>query len=78
MSAKNAFERAVERATGESIDSLRRTPIDERRQTIEKAAGHPLKFKSRFPVIGRGNVLRDRTVDHEEAEAAFWKAVRDE
>lgn len=71
----SAFEKAVERAAGTSIDVLRDTPIDEFRRTVERRCGKPTHFFTEFPWIGRGNVLRDRCTSHEEAEAAYESAI---
>jgi len=73
--ATTAFEKAIELATGESVESIRNTPVDERRRAIEQQRGRRLRFRSRFPFIGRGNVLHDRFVDHEEAERALKEAL---
>ena len=73
--ATKSFEKAVELATGVSVEVLRDTPVDERRSTIERALGRPLRFPSRFPLIGRGNVLRDRAVSHDEVEEQFMRVV---
>jgi len=70
------LERAVEAATNESIDSLRRVPIDERRNRVERITGRTLAFISRFPFIGRGNVMRDRLVSHSAAETSLTEALR--
>lgn len=77
MSSKE-FERAVELATGESIESLRKTPIDERRRNIEHNRDRLTHFTSWFPFIGRGNVLRDLAVNHEEADKALEEALRND
>jgi hypothetical protein len=76
--ATTTFEKAVEQMTGETIENLRRTPIDERREALEKASGKPTHFVSRFPLIGRGNVLRKRLVSREKVEKDFWEALNDE
>ena len=65
---KTTFERAIERATGESIELLRTTPIEDRRAQLKAAAGRPVEYYSAFPVIGRGNVIRESFVTHEECE----------
>ena len=67
------FVRSIERATGESIDSLRRTPLSiQWAQVTAKRGGKALNCVSMFPVIGRGgSVLRDRVQTHEQAEARF-------
>ncbi len=73
--ASKSFEQAVELATGVCIEDLRRTPIDQRRSAIEQARGRSLRFRSRFPLVGRGNVLGDRAVSHGQAEQDFLRAV---
>ena len=74
--ASSVFEQTVERAAGMPIDEVRNTPIDVHREAVEKKSGKRLTFVSYFPWIGRGNVLRDRGVTHEEAEAACNDAIR--
>ena len=73
---KTDFELCVERSTGKSIEYLRETPIDEQRLAVEAVHGKRLVFKSYFPLIGRGNVLHNRLITHDEAEAALRKALR--
>lgn len=73
--ATERFERAVERATGKSIGVIRDTPLADRRIEIERRMGHPIRLTNCFPFIGRGNVLNDRLVDHEEAERALKEAL---
>ena len=46
------------------------------RREAEKNRGGPLRFVSFFPWVGRGNVMRDRLVSHEEAIAAYDDAIR--
>jgi hypothetical protein len=70
------FEKTVEGFLGEPISSIRKKPIDERRNEIEKKSKRSLHFKSYFPFIGRGNVLRDYVVTHEDADKALKKALR--
>ena len=74
--ASAIFIKAVEQATGESIDRLRALSIEERRAETEARCGSKLRFTSKFPFIGRGNVLRDRAITHEEVEAALDKALK--
>jgi len=70
-----AFDHAIELATGEPIESIRNTPVDERRNAIEEKRGRKIRLTTRFPFIGRGNVLHDRLVDHEQAERALREAL---
>jgi hypothetical protein len=70
------FVRCIESSTGRTLEELRRTPIDEQRAAAEKKNGKRLTVRSYFPFIGRGNILHDRLVTHEQAEAAFRRALR--
>ena len=70
------IERAVRLATGESADVLRARPLDEHRRIVEaKLGGRRMRFLSHFPFIGRGSVLHDRTVTHEQVEADLDAAL---
>jgi hypothetical protein len=71
------LERVVELALGEPIESVRQQTIAARRTVREQRAG-PISFVSCFPLIGRGNILKDRTVSHQQAEAALRTALRGE
>lgn len=70
------FERAIELALGEPVESIRNKTVDEKRCEIEKKKKRHMKFRSYFPFIGRGNVLRDKVVDHEQAEKDFRDALK--
>jgi hypothetical protein len=74
-SERSEFELAIEQKVGESIDQIRDMPIDERRRMNERKHGKTMLFVSLFNFIGRGNVLRDRTVSHEEVEAEVDKVL---
>ncbi len=69
------FERAVEDALGEPIESIRNKTIDDRRCEIERKRKKRLRFISYFPFVGRGNVLRKFIVDHKRVEKAFRSAI---
>jgi hypothetical protein len=73
---KTEFELAIEKELGESVEIIRSTPIDDQRRRAEKQYNQPTEFRSYFPVIGRGNVLRDRTSTHEEVEIELDKALK--
>ena len=60
------IERTVARMTGTPVAELRRRSVDEQRRAVEQLHGSPMRFVVRFPVIGRGNVLREKTKSHEE------------
>ncbi len=72
-----ALKRAVEQATGESLDVLRSRSIDETRRVAEKRRGKRFVFTSKFPFIGRGNVMRDKVITREEVDAYLDDALRD-
>ena len=73
MVEKSDFERASERSTGEDIDYLRNTSVEDKRRKLEKKFGRPMRFVSRWPLIGRGSIIR-KTVSHEEVERRLRKA----
>ena len=62
------LERTVERITGISAAESRRRSADEQRGTAERQHGRPMQFVRRFPLIGRGNVLRDRIMSRIEID----------
>ena len=74
--AETQTDVAIAKSTGHSIEYLKNTPLDELRNNEEKARGCPLRFVTAFPCVGRGNMLRDRLVSHEEAVAAYDDAIR--
>lgn len=74
--AETLIDRTIAESTGHSVEYLKDTPLDELRRNAEQKRGRPLKFVSVFPWIGRGNVMRDRLVSHEEAVAAYDDAIR--
>ena len=65
----------AEEATRRPADYAERTPLDELRRDEERKRDSPLKFVSYFPWIGRGSVMRDCLVSHQEAEAAYDDAI---
>lgn len=72
------LEKALEKACGESVSKLRSRTLEENRRLAEKKHGLLARFVSYFPFIGRGNVLRNRLVTHEEVEKRLDEALRDE
>jgi hypothetical protein len=70
------IEQAVQKQTGRSVADLRRQTLSERRRDVERKKGRRMRFFSAFPFIGRGNVLRDCTVDHDTVERDLDKALR--
>ncbi|MEP7167581.1 MAG: hypothetical protein ABI758_06430 [Candidatus Woesebacteria bacterium] len=51
MPGKTEFEQAIERQLGESIESIRKTPIDERRKMNERKYGFPTVSYLFFPLL---------------------------
>ena len=73
--ASAILEQAVEQLTGESVALLRSRSLEETRKVAEKRHGRAFRFISRFPFIGRGNVLRDRLVTRKDVEATLDRAL---
>lgn len=71
------LEKVVEHDTGESAENLRSLPLDEFRVKIEHAHKRVFQFVSKFPFIGRGNIMRDKIVDHATVNRMLDAAIRD-
>ncbi|GHS93501.1 hypothetical protein FACS1894139_09080 [Planctomycetales bacterium] len=56
--------------------SRREPTLAENRRRAEAAHGQPTTFYSAYPLIGRGNVMRDYFVSHQQVEDMFAHAVR--
>jgi hypothetical protein len=67
----------IERRTGKTIEELRSTPIDEMRREVEKKCG-PMRVLSRWPLIGRGSIMRDYVKTSAEIDREFEHALRDD
>ena len=72
------LEEAIERKTGEPIESLRAEPIAERRSRIERTTSSKLRLVKWFPFIGRGNIMRNNIRTAEEIDEEFLKALNDD
>ena len=59
-------EKNAEKAVGLSVEDIRRYSPGELRLHLEKKNKKKLSFTTEFPVIGRGNVLRDGIISSEE------------
>jgi hypothetical protein len=62
------LEKSVERKTGIPVAELRQMTISEMRCRVEHEKKHPMEFYSAFPLIGRGNVMRDCVISHADIE----------
>lgn len=63
-----SLEQTVERTIGRKAADLRNTTLDEQRSAVEQKRGHRLVFRRAFPIIGRGNIMRDRTKSRDEID----------
>jgi hypothetical protein len=70
------LETTVERVTGQSAKELRDQTLTELRQKTEAKTKKKLTFISCFPLIGRGNVMRDKVVDHKFVEEQLQEALK--
>jgi hypothetical protein len=71
-----SLERTVERAIGCKAADLRNSTLDEQRTSVEQKRGHRLVFRRTFPLIGRGNILRDRTQSRDEIDQRVDRVLR--
>jgi hypothetical protein len=69
------FIKALERATGRSLEYLRQVSLEDWRAEVDARFGRRRRFRSYYPHVGRGNVLRDRVRDHDDVEADFERAM---
>ena len=71
------LEQIAERVTGKTADDLRQTSVERLREQVElRHGGKPMQFPSHFPFIGRGNVMRDRTISHVDVEKVLDRILR--
>ena len=64
------------RVLGLSDAQVSDMPVADMRRIVEAKLGRPLSIRSWFPVIGRGNVMRDRFLSHAEVERQLSEALR--
>lgn len=76
--ALEAVEAAVLLSTGRTADELRGMSPSELRLLAESRHGEPLRITTRFPFVGRGNVLRDRLLSHQAVEEMLTEALRED
>jgi hypothetical protein len=62
----NVIEKNIEARVGLPIETIRMYSPDELRLHFEKKNKRKFSFTTEFPVIGRGNVLRDNIITSEE------------
>ena len=71
---KTPFELAVEKSIGESIENIRGTFIDHRRQKIEKKLGTSLRVVSQWSFIGSEKPL-DGIISRQQVDALVAEAI---
>lgn len=73
------FDKVAQNAAkkvGMTLENLRNASVDEIRREIETKNKKSLSFTSEFPVIGRGNVLRDRLLTTSQIDAEIDKILK--
>jgi len=69
------IEKNAEKSVGLSADEIRRYSPGELRRFLEFKNKKKFSFKTEFPVIGRGNVLRDSIITTEEINREIDKIL---
>jgi len=69
------IEKNVEKSVGLSAEEIRRYSPGELRRFLEEKNKKKFSFKTEFPVIGRGNVLRDSIITTEEINREIDKIL---
>lgn len=70
------LEQTVERAIGCKAADIRNVTLDRQRSSVERQQGHRLIFRRAFPVIGRGNMMGDRTQSRDEIDRLVDEVLR--
>jgi hypothetical protein len=70
------LSRAIEKRVGKTIAEINRATLDELHEDAERKLGRKLTFKSRWPLVGRGSILRDRMLTHEVVERLLDEALK--
>lgn len=65
----------VELHVGLSSKEIKEKSPEEIKDYIKKKTGKSISFKSEFPVIGRGNVLRDGIITSKEIDKEIDKIL---
>jgi hypothetical protein len=75
MQLSEAVLKSIEADLGKSIEEIRNQSLSEHRKEVEAKHGKPMSLSVNYPTIGRGNVLRDCVLSHEQVEAQLEKAL---
>jgi len=66
----------IEKKSGLTISEIKDISPTSLRKYFEKKNKRAIRFKSEFPVIGRGNVLRDNLVSREELDREIDRILK--
>jgi hypothetical protein len=75
MSSFSQVENHVSQVTGLSVFEIRNYSPEQIRLHLEKKTGKKVSFISAFPVIGRGNILRDSLAGTEDIDRDIHKIL---
>jgi hypothetical protein len=70
------LEATAEEITGQTAETLRSQTLTELRNATELKSKRKWVFVSRFPLIGRGSIMRERVIKHEAVEGLLARALR--
>lgn len=70
------LKKFVESATGESLTTIDNESIEEGRARVEKKSGRPVEVVSRWPLVGRGNVMSSKLISHSEIERDLDRCLK--
>jgi hypothetical protein len=70
------LEATAEMLTGQTAADLRSQTLTQLRNKTESKVHRKWTFISRFPLIGRGSVMRERVIRHEAVEGLLTRALR--
>jgi len=70
------LEATVEKVTGQTAANLRAQTLTQLRSKTEAKNRRNWVFASRFPVVGRGSVMRERVMRHEDVEGLLTRFLR--
>ncbi|MCK5861176.1 MAG: hypothetical protein KAH38_01735 [Candidatus Hydrogenedentes bacterium] len=70
------FADAIKSKTGKTLEELSNMTLREMQTVIEKRIGRSVVIETHFPIIGRGNVMRDRLVSHKAVEKSLEESLR--
>lgn len=72
----NRVEKTVERITNISVSDLRKRTLTEQRDAAEQKGRGEMRFVTRYPTIGRGNIIRERSISHANIEEMIDRELK--